>query len=502
MNTFPHASGSLSIMMVMNLTRFIEPDSASMHRFDQVRGSPGYAAFLHRLHPSRWFEYDTTETQIEQYGHACGTFRRHLINTSFYPTYQLLDTALALPRQAHEHDPACQQQINAWTYRLRLTRNGLVVVKMEHPIETLSVIDMLQLGGNASSLLPSVNTPALPLRQHIAMEVVARFLEACGCRFVIPCSERGQCNTLDIAFRTTYDQQRIPLHNSHTLFYLNQVVDETGEISAQVLRERYSRVVVALVENDLPSQHATGTNYKTDYMQQVLGKDFANKQEELCVVTAQTTVIYSPIMQTTSIDNNVFFWRGIGRGIEHIVALKDELQLLERETTRLLEEVPGVMRNATDGHLSKADRQDITALAVGMSRLFQSLPRQRDMLVSSSIFRTSLPTSIFEHMMQLLGIGDIERHIDTNVEELSNFLSHFNSIQLQQDAENKSFILSLLTIAISILVVPSFFADGVEIGWIDAHTLIPVPAFRFALLALLLAVGGIWGIVLLRRRQR
>jgi hypothetical protein len=51
------------------------------------------------------------------------------------------------------------------------------------------------------------------------------------------------------------------------------------------------------------------------------------------------------------------------------------------------------------------------------------------------------------------------------------FLAHFNSIQLQQDAQRTNTIFSVLTIILSVLAVPSALVDLVVINWLGQTTL-------------------------------
>ena len=87
------------------------------------------------------------------------------------------------------------------------------------------------------------------------------------------------------------------------------------------------------------------------------------------------------------------------------------------------------------------------------------------------MFRAGYATLKFKRLMDLLGIYEIERHIETNVQELNAFLAHFNSIQLQQDAQRTNTIFSVLTIILSVLAVPSALADLVYIKWLDQSIL-------------------------------
>jgi hypothetical protein len=205
----------------------------------------------------------------------------------------------------------------------------------------------------------------------------------------------------------------------------------------------------------------------------------------MCLLTPEATFMYLPtiglnrvyISSASPTDPNVqyqAYWHGIARGIEHIITLKHELQLLERKTTSLLEKVPDLTRKVTDGNLSRSDKREITELSRGLATLFQSLPQQRDMLVASSVFRDGNAVYIFQFFIDLLGITHIEKHTQSHVEELNTFLSHYNNMQMQQDSQRTNLTFSLLMIAVSILVIPSFLADATQIGWLQQEQVMPI----------------------------
>src|ERR1700752_563761 len=137
------ATGVVSIVMVMNLKRFIS-DSApspfvsalrrylpgwllrwfpaylsSVERFEQARGSSAYAEFLRQLRPTKWFEVDRQEMQVELHGHELSTFRQYLVDTYFFPTYRLTDNNLALTTDAVQLNSDLASQLKQWDFKVR-----------------------------------------------------------------------------------------------------------------------------------------------------------------------------------------------------------------------------------------------------------------------------------------------------------------------------------------------------------------------------------------------
>lgn len=504
MHTDLHATGTVTIVMVMNLKRFVarEPTQSSLRnirfvgssvrfwpqrltpgeRFEQVRGSQAYADFLKQLRPTRWFELDQREQQIEFHGHELSTFRRYLIENYFFPTYRLTDTMLLLDQDALQATPELAAQMSDWAFKLRLTRNGLVLVKIERPIHDLPLITLSQLQLESQGLLnPATPSAALPNQWQLSMELVARFVEACNDQFVIPVpASRGRHSTIAVALTHCYSRTRLPLHDRHTIYQFSRLTGAHGPLDVCAARESYGNDIAGLLEQAmLIEEHGIRyPRYKSGQVAALFATDTASWEEELCLLTPEASFMFYPMGNATTAfmsgsmrteQQHVYgdYWQSIARGIEHIIALKNEMQLLERDTTWLLEKIPDMTRRTADGYVSHNDRREILNLATGIAMLFKSLPHQRDALVPSSVFRASYATRKFKHLMDQLGIDEIERHIETNVQELNAFLAHFNGIQLQQDAQRTNLFFSTLTIFFSILVIPSFLADLVQIKWLD-----------------------------------
>jgi hypothetical protein len=501
------ATGVVSIVMVMSLRRFVRdmrpsPLMTTVRRFlpgrlrrllprrrspaehfEQVRGSIAYADFLRRLHPVKWFEADDQETQVELRGHELSTFRQYLIDTYFFPTYRFTGGKPALLDESLRSNPALAAQLEEWVFKVRLTRNGLVVVKLERALDDTPFIELSKTILEIQRMMPAPGAEAaanIPTQWQLAMDVVARFVEACGDRFLVELPHNGRHKTTTIELTHSYPKKKLPLHDRHITYLFSKITAGHGEIDVRQLREQHAHEVVGLLESTMlvENDEFRYPRYKAQQIEDVFEADTASWEDEICLITPEASFIFCPIAEKTTAfisgsartdHKQVYadYWKGIARGIEHIIALKNEVQLLERDTTRLLEKIPEITRKAADGNLSRSDQQDILDLATGIATLFKSLPQQRDALVPSSVFRASYATRKFKRLMESLGIYEIERHIETNVQELNAFLAHFNSIQLQQNEQRTNLVFSLLTVLFSILVVPSFLADLVEIQWLD-----------------------------------
>jgi hypothetical protein len=510
------ATGVVSLIMVMNLRRFMRTDDAhersplplfraggarwavaSDAAFEQLRGSAALAAFLKQLTPGPPFFRDTEAARIETQGHELSVFRQYLIDTSFFPTYQLADSTLAIVNPTLLADPTLTAHLQAWTFKLRLTRNGMAVVKLERNVTEEPFATISEMILETQRFLPASDLPdgvRVPTQWQLAMDVVAQFVRACGCRFVIPGGAEQDHGDLIINLQPEYAAGTLPLHDRHIVYLFSTISAGGRPVDATALRGAFAHEVVGLLENSLVLQQsgAQYPAYKPEIIADVFAGDTATWQDEICLLTPEATFIWHPTIADVEHvvgggkrpeRNGLYqdYWLSIARGIEHIIALKNELQLIERKTTKLLEKVPDITRRVTDGTLNKADHQAISDLATGIATLFRSLPQQRDLLVPSSVFRWSAAHRKFHRLMELLGIYAIERHIQTNVEELNAFLAHFNSVQSQYAAQRTSLRFAVVTMLFSLMIIPSCMADAMQV-WEERAQFghLPLALNRFA----------------------
>jgi hypothetical protein len=476
------ATGVVSITMAMSLRRFIADDSSggsSAERFEQLRGTSAFAQFLkHELQPDARFVRDSEEAAVEEHGYELGVFRRYLIENYFFPTYRLVDSAQALRDPRLQAEQALAERLRDWTFKLRLTRNGTVVVKLERTVTELPLIAISELVAETQRLLPADSGEDLervPTQRQLALNVVAQFVAACGTQFMIRGDSEQNGAVEPITLRNDTRPERPSLLDRHLVFLFSALSDGGRPVRPSELEASYSAQVAGLLGNGLLIQPGAFSypDVKPAVSHELFAADLATWTEELCLIRPEATLIcydgaaFRDLLlggaPRRADPNYAAYWRSIVRGIEHLLVLKNELQIVERETTKLLERVPEITRRATDGSLNEADRQAITALATGIATQFRSLPQLRDLLVPTSVFRSSGASRKFERLMQLLGLHEIERHIQVNVEELSAFLTHFNSVQIQYDAEQNGLVFARLTVLFSILVLPSCAADFSQI---------------------------------------
>ena len=173
----------------------------------------------------------------------------------------------------------------------------------------------------------------------------------------------------------------------------------------------------------------------------LVANDVSSWDEELCLFTGESALIYYPLVGRglayvggpLGLDAHAYsaYWAGIVRGIEHLVAFRAEAQQIERRTTDLLGQMPGLTRKISDGHLDAEDLALIDHLAAGLSDIFDNLPELRSMAVSTTAFRADFVRRKFDALLRELAVHETFELVNTNVEQLNFFLSYYNDMRLQ-----------------------------------------------------------------------
>lgn len=518
------ANGRLSTTFIMSLQRFIPRQQ--WERLEHLQGSQLYADFLRRLEPNGRFSLHPTAATLEEQGHALGIFRRRLLNSYFFPTY-VPDTAWCATFNAalqanlnHDHPWP-----NDWSFSLRLTRTGQVIVNMVWEVDNVPLTEITRTLLALQGAIPYQTAGNRMTQWQVAMEIVAAFTHACGGEFVIEHAKNGRFRrpTTRIQLNKNYDTEPyVPLHDRHITFLFNQFTCNGTPVTADELRQSFAPQLFGLLQNNLMAENGRYTypTFTPQTVQTLFHHDHANWHHELCLLTAETSLIYAPAIPHATpyfdgshlIDQSLgydHYWQAIARGIEFVATLKSEVQMIERLNTSQLERVPDLTAKVADGNLSRTDTKAILNMAQNIGRLFHMLPHMRDVLVPSSVFRTTHATQIFHHAMTLLGIHDIERHIETNVSELNAFIAYYNGMQLQYDAQKTNrtvltltIVFSILTLLFSLIAIPSFFQDGVGIHWFaplpeTTQTVWQVPPALAVLQFGLLALAALFALIML-----
>lgn len=455
------ATGAMRLVLVINLSSFVDPASADSFR--HVRGSEPFAAALRTLHPQAPFGIDDAAAQVEQDGYALRIFRSRLRYNHFFPTYKIGwdDTMRARFAEMGYTDISRWQR---WTPRLRLSRNGLAVVTLEQPFEDAPLMSCTE---QVLELPAYGRHPAAQDQWSLGMTILRVFLDAIDRQIVLRIHDREQV----IRFSASASSDQTLRLDRYVIYTIRRFVRDDQQIMPDQLKRDYAQTLAsfmegALVECDGVRRYPV---YSAEQARALVASDSSSWDEELCLFTAESALIHCPLVDRglayvggpLGLNAHAYgaYWAGIVRGIEHLVAFRSESQQAERRTTSLLSRIPTLTRKINDGHLVAEDLALIDQLAAGLSDIFDSLPEQRSMAVSSTAFRADYVRRKFDLLLDELDVEKTLQLVNTNVEQLDFFLSYYNGMRLQWQAQRTNSLALMLTVVVLFMAVSSFLAD-------------------------------------------
>lgn len=469
-----HLTGSLRLVLVINLMTFVaEPDEDS---FRHLRGSEHYAAALRALRPAPPFRLDDQCAQIEQDAYTLRIFRSRLLANHFFPTYQVgWDTGMRA-QLAKAGFESIERWLR-WSARIRLTRNGLAVVTLEQPIDQEPLIAwserVLELQASHAMHEPTAASPIDQDQWSLGMLILDAFLDSIGRCMPIHLSETQRAQ---VHFGRPHSAHHTIRLDRYVIYMLRSVQRDGGLIAADVLKQAYAPAIAGLMEGTLVEIDGVRRLPRTaaDQSAALVGRDVSSWDEELCLFTGESALIYCPLVSQgvayvggpQGLSGHAYprYWDGIARGIEHVIAFRAEIQQAERRTTNLLSYVPMLTRRVNEGELTSADIGQIDHLATSLADIFDSLPEQRSMAVSSTAFRADYARRKFSVLTRELDVQETLDLVNTNVEQLSFFLSYYSDMRLQWQGQRTNDSNMLISEIVMFLALSSFTADTIQVS--------------------------------------
>ncbi len=510
------ASGTVTLTMIVNLKRFVArhdgPPGGDPDAFEQVRGTPALATYLNAL-PARLrgpFVRDAAEDALLEAAHRLRIFRGYVIEQYFFPSYRLDEEAFHACPNCLAGDTVLLETFADWDYQISLTRNGFAIVRMLRRFEAAPLSTIATALQNAES----VRNGGEDYREsrsswRIAMDVTAVFLEALG-------GELALAGSPAIPFDPERRRGRLPLHDRYTTIQLTHVERDGRPIGPDEFAAEYGSFALGMMRLATVLHGGAAADMRRRRI--VSGEDLLNLSpwtDDLCLISNDALLVYSqepPEAAAGQADGYTRpqFWQGVARGVEWLVNLKTEWQLIERQSTELLATISNLTARVNDGLLDADDQARLRALAQGVSRAFNILPEARYGLVPSSLTHATDVVRVYAHVLQQLGVARVAEHVNANMQELSAFLSYYSSTQLQfesrqqDEAENRTGLtISIMLILLSLVSVPSLLKDASELNW---ATVLAEPAWQLAaviVLALLpLILLAVTALYVLRRSRR
>lgn len=459
-------TGSARLTLVINLRHFVHP--ADLPSFEHLRGGDAYAEALRSLNPQSPFLLDTHTAELEQQGYALRVFRSRLLYNQFFPTYKVSwDETMRSRLEA-----AGCADIHGWQHwraHTRLTRNGLAVVMLEHDLDNLPLLSCAE---HVLELTPAGTPHANGQDQWwLGHSVLQALLDAIGRCIVV----RHHDTTATIRFADEASTSRTLRLDRYMIYSLRRIERGGVLVPPGELKQHYAPLLAAFMEGALIEHDGKRSfpRYTPESARHLLDQNTATWNEELCIFTGESALIYRPmdgqalayIGGPLGLSSRAYssYWAAIERGIEHMVAYRSEVQQLERYTNHLLSKVPHLTRKVNDGQINREDSEEITALASGLSDIFDILPEQRGQLVTASIFRADYVRQKFDRLLEELDVPQTLELVNTNVEQISFFLSYYNDMRLQWQGQRSNRLALILTVVLMFMALSSFLADTFQV---------------------------------------
>lgn len=453
-------TGSARLVLIVSLSSFVAEPDADLFR--HLRGSEAFAAALRTLRPAAPFLVDKETERVEQDAYALRIVRSRLRYNHFFPTYRISwdSTMRERMQQAGCADIDHWQR---WTGRIRLSRNGLAIISLEQVFEDISLIGCTE---QILELPAHGERPAAHDQWTIAMSILEALLDALGRQLTL----RTESGARVIHFTAPALVQHTLRLDRYVIYALRDVERDGRRLAPEELKRDYAQTLAAfmqgaLIECDGARRFPIHAARQAD---DLVARDVASWAEELCLFTGESALIYYPLLGDVAyvggplgLDARAYaaYWAGIVRGIEHMVTFRAEAQQVERRTTSLLGQVPGLTRKVNDGHLSPEDLSLLDHLAMGLSDIFDNLPELRSMAVTTTAFRADVVRRKFDVLLRELAILETLDLVNTNVEQLNFFLSYYNDMRLQWQGQRTNSLGLWLGATVLFMAVSSFLAD-------------------------------------------
>jgi hypothetical protein len=459
------ATGAARLVLVINLSSFVAKETAD--DFRHLRGSEAFAEALRTLRPHAPFGCDETTDAVERDGYALRIFRSRLVYNHFFPTYRFgWDSTMRT--RLEEMGCADVGRWQHWTSRVRLTRNGLAVITLEQSFEDLPLIQCTE----QILELPAHGAPTAQDQWSIGMTILRAFLDAIDQRITL--NVHGHEH--EIRFTTTAQFKHTLRLDRYVIYTFRKIERDGRLLLPNDLKRDYAQTLASFMEGALVEceDERRFPIYAAEQAQALVANDVASWDEELCLFTGESALIYHPLVGRglayvggpLGLNAHAYsaYWAGIVRGVEHLVAFGSEAQQAERRTTDLLSHIPGLTRKVTDGVLEAKDLELIDHLAAGLSDIFDGLPELRSMAVSANAFRADYVRRKFEVLMRELDVRETLDLVSTNVEQLDFFLSYYNDMRLQWQGQKTNNLGIVLAAIVLFMAVSSFLADTFNVA--------------------------------------
>jgi len=388
-----------------------------------------------------------------------------------------------------------------------------------------------------------------PLQWRLAMEACGYFVKAIGSEIHLD----GQSEP--IRLDVPKPSLSIPLHDSYVVHHFTELLANESVVKRSKSNESNENSQIAVDLNDVrQSPHIRqalanlleGSVLRVDdrmeledttsevgysfpphrwsLVDKILEQNLASWNDELCLLNPRTAIIMpakkwqdyemsvSSVPGATLRVKYLRYWGAIERMIEFLVEIRVMAQLLEGASYDLLGEIAERIHRTRSMLFSgdiKMDEHlpDLVASAASLrhqAALCQSLSHPQ--LWSRADFAITKAN----HLLDQMGAPKVLEHIERNINSIVEFVNHIDELYLADLSEKSnenanwlSMVLAAASLTLTILILPSFWADIGQLVDSQYQTLVPVIEAAGNWLAVFLTGSAVFlfGVAIIQRRR-
>jgi hypothetical protein len=347
-----------------------------------------------------------------------------------------------------------------------------------------------------------------PVQWRLAMEVCSLFVKAIGSEVHI----EGESDP--IRLEVPKPSLSIPLHESYVVHHFTQLL-ATGSIvkrsksgneskNSQIpvtindIREspQIRQALVSLMEGSVLKPYTEDNLYDTQrsdhlfpvhrwsVVDQLVELNQASWNDELCLLGSRTAIIMpaprwdeheilvSSVPSSTLRVPYVRYWGAIERMIEFLIEMRVMALLLESASYDLLRVIAEKIHQ-TRFELFSGDIKidgDLPKLVAAAASLRHQAALCQSLSHPQLWSRADFAISKANYLLGQLGVPQILEHIERNINSIVEFVNHIDELYLADLSEKSnenanwlSMVLAAASLTLTILILPSFWADITQI---------------------------------------
>lgn len=259
--------------------------------------------------------------------------------------------------------------------------------------------------------------------------------------------------------------------------------------------------------------------FEPDLARKIIETDVATWQDEICLLTPRATLLIpsyrsrhhelliATLPGSTSRFNYVRYWGAIERMIEFIIEIHVLARLLERRSFTLLEEMADTM-NEVRGWLFSGDirlHERLPNLITDAAHLRRLTAFCQGLSDPHFWSRAEYATGKAGLLMEQLGLPRMLDQIERNIISINSVVDHVDEWYMADLAEQSNDMATLLSLGLAaasfiltLLILPSFWADLSQIEFLPLNLKVWVNYTGSFFAILLIATGGAFSILALR----